>query len=108
MLQYPLYTEGSKTLLDSRIDIAKYSIVRAACCLQCACRKRDDPDESMDAKIDWALKQAESLFLDCSEFQDDWPLSGCSFSYDRKLLATRYLYGSPYANTYFNKFILTI
>ncbi|KAK1567371.1 hypothetical protein Q3G72_011372 [Acer saccharum] len=88
MLQYPFYTEGSKALLDARIDIAKYSIVRAASRLQRARRKRDDPDESMDAEIDWALKQAESLFLDCSEFGDDRPLSGCSFSHDGKLLAT--------------------
>ncbi|KAK1554257.1 hypothetical protein Q3G72_009800 [Acer saccharum] len=88
MLQYPFYTEGSKALLDARIDIAKYSIVRAASRLQRARRKRDDPDESMDAEIDWALKQAESLFLDCSEFGDDRPLSGCSFSHDWKLLAT--------------------
>ncbi|TXG70409.1 hypothetical protein EZV62_005344 [Acer yangbiense] len=91
MLQYPFYTEGSKALLDARIDIAKYSIVRAASRLQRARRKRDDPDESLDAEIDWALKQAESLFLDCSEFGDDRPLSGCSFSHDGKLLATRYL-----------------
>ncbi|KAI9178217.1 hypothetical protein LWI28_023963 [Acer negundo] len=89
MLQYPFYTEESKALLDARIDIAKYSIVRAASCLQRAHRKRDDPDESMDAEIDWALKKAESLFLDCSEFGDDRPLSGCSFSHDGKLLATR-------------------
>ncbi|KAL5788105.1 hypothetical protein ACOSP7_005054 [Xanthoceras sorbifolium] len=88
MLQYPFYTEGSKALLDARIDIANYSIVRAASRLQRVRRKRDDPDESMDGEIDWALKQAESLFLDCSEFGDDRPLSGCSFSRDGKLLAT--------------------
>ncbi|KAK4837161.1 hypothetical protein QYF36_003268 [Acer negundo] len=93
MLQYPFFTEGSKTLLDARIDIAKYSIVRAASRLQRARRKRDDPDESLDAEIDWALKQAESLFLDCSEFGDDRPLSGCSFSHDGKLLATSALSG---------------
>lgn len=90
ILQYPFFTEGSKSLLNARLDIAKYSIVRAASRLERARRKRDDPDESIDAEIDWTLRQAESLYLDCSEFGDDRPLSGCSFSHDRKLLATRY------------------
>ncbi|XP_044506489.1 U4/U6 small nuclear ribonucleoprotein PRP4-like protein [Mangifera indica] len=93
MIQYPFYTEGSKALLNARIDIAKYSIVRAASRLQRAHRKRADPDENIDAEIDWALRQAESLFLDCSEFGDDRPLSGCSFSHDGNLLATCALSG---------------
>lgn len=90
MVQYPFYTEGSKTLLEARIDIAKYSIVRAAMRLQSARRKRDDPDEDMDAETNWALDQAASLALDCSEIGDDRPLSGCSFSHDGTMLATWY------------------
>ncbi|KAK2662786.1 hypothetical protein Ddye_001360 [Dipteronia dyeriana] len=61
MLQYPFYTEGSEALLDARIDIAKYSIVRAASRHQCARRKRDDPDKSMDAEIDWLIASRESV-----------------------------------------------
>ncbi|KAL5576298.1 hypothetical protein UlMin_017997, partial [Ulmus minor] len=38
-------------------------------------RKRDDPDKDMDAEIDWALKQAGSLGLACSEIGDDHLLS---------------------------------
>lgn len=91
MLQYPFYTEGSKALMDARINIAKYSIVKAAKRLQQAQRRRDNPDESIDEEIDWALKQVESFYLDGTEFGDDRPLSGCSFSHDGKLLATRYL-----------------
>lgn len=91
-IQYPFYTEGSKALLDARIDIAKYSLVRAATRLQRARRRRDDPDEDIDAEIDWALKQAENLVLDCSEIGDDRPLSGCSFSADGKWLATWYAF----------------
>ncbi|KAK8658423.1 hypothetical protein V6N13_036630 [Hibiscus sabdariffa] len=87
-IEYPFYTEGPKELLDARIDIAKYSIVKATARLQRARRKRDDPDEDMDAEIDWALRQAGNLVLDCSEIGDDRPLSGCSFSRDGKLLAT--------------------
>jgi U4/U6 small nuclear ribonucleoprotein PRP4 len=87
-VQYPFYTEGSKELLDARIDIAKYSISKAALRLQRARRKRDDPDEDEDAEIDWSLNQVESLSLNCSELGDDRPLSGCSFSCDGEMLAT--------------------
>ncbi|KAM7271488.1 hypothetical protein ACFE04_030702 [Oxalis oulophora] len=88
IIEYPFYTEGSKELRDSRVYIAKYSIIRAAQRLQRARRRRDDPDENMDAEIDWALTQAKSFVLDCSEIGEERPLSGCSFSYDGKLLAT--------------------
>ncbi|KAM0981268.1 hypothetical protein ACFX2A_014621 [Malus domestica] len=49
---------------------------------------KDDPDEDMDAELDFVLEQAKSLELDCSEIGDDRPLSGCSFSHDSQLLAT--------------------
>ncbi|KAB2608311.1 U4/U6 small nuclear ribonucleoprotein PRP4-like protein [Pyrus ussuriensis x Pyrus communis] len=88
IVQYPFYTEGSKALLNARIDIAKYSIRRAASRLERARRKKDDPDEDMDAELDLVLEEAKSLELDCSEIGDDRPLSGCSFSHDSQLLAT--------------------
>ncbi|KAM2327852.1 hypothetical protein ACFXTH_014379 [Malus domestica] len=87
IVQYAFYTEGSKALLNARIDIAKYSIRRAASRLERARRKKDDPDEDMDAELDFVLEQAKSLELDCSEIGDDRPLSGCSFSHDSQLLA---------------------
>ncbi|MED6146951.1 hypothetical protein PIB30_039550 [Stylosanthes scabra] len=93
-MQYPFYTEGPKSLLDARIDIAKYSLVRAALRLQRAWRRKDDPDEDIDAEVDWALKQAANLTLDVSENGDDRPLSGCSFSRDGKSLATCSLTGA--------------
>ncbi|XP_077241497.1 WD-40 repeat family protein / small nuclear ribonucleoprotein Prp4p-like protein [Tasmannia lanceolata] len=85
---YPFYTEGSKALLDTRMEIAKYSIVKAASRLERARRRRDDPDEDLDAEMDFVLKQAGTFVLDCSEIGDDRPLSGCSFSNDGTLLAT--------------------
>ena len=91
-LQYPFYTEGSKALLDARIYIAKYSLTRAALRIQRAQRRRDDPDEDMDAEMNWALKQAGNLSLEFSEIGDDRPLSGCSFSRDGKWLATWYVF----------------
>ncbi|XP_058723914.1 U4/U6 small nuclear ribonucleoprotein PRP4-like protein [Vicia villosa] len=93
-LQYPFYTEGSKSLLDARIDIAKYSLVRAALRIQRAQRRRDDPDEDVDAEMDWTLKQAANLNLEFSEIGDDRPLTGCSFSRDGKGLATCSLTGA--------------
>ncbi|KAK4721150.1 hypothetical protein R3W88_011383 [Solanum pinnatisectum] len=92
-IQYPFYTEGSKALLDARVEITKYSLVKSALRLHRARRKRDDPDEDVDAEVDWALKQAGSLALDCSEIGDDRPLFGCSLSRDGKMLATCSLSG---------------
>ncbi|KAJ8634466.1 hypothetical protein MRB53_008733 [Persea americana] len=91
---YPFYTEGLKSLLEARIEIAKYSIWRAASRLERARRRRDDPDEDLDAEMDCVLKQAGDFTLNCSEFGDDRPLSGCSFSNDGKLLATSAWSGS--------------
>ncbi|KAJ1375476.1 WD40/YVTN repeat-like-containing domain superfamily [Sesbania bispinosa] len=93
-IQYPFYTEGPKSLLDARIEIAKYSLARAALRLQRAQRRREDPDEDMDAEMDWALKQAGNLSLEFSEIGDDRPLTGCSFSRDGKWLATCSLTGA--------------
>lgn len=87
-VQYPFYTEGSQALLEARREIAKYSIVKSAMRIHRARRKRDDPDEDLDAEVDWSLKQARNLVLDCSEIGDDRPLSGCSISHDGKMLAT--------------------
>lgn len=90
---YPFFTEGSRALLDARRYIIKYSLVRAATRLHRARRKRNDPDEDIDAEMNFALKQAAHLVLDCSEIGDDRPLSGCSFSHDGKLLATSSMTG---------------
>lgn len=87
-IQYPFFTEGSQSLLEARRDIAKYSLAKSALRLHRARRKRDDPDEDLDAEIDWSLKQAAKLVLQCSEIGDDRPLSSCSISHDGKMLAT--------------------
>ncbi|KAM0947866.1 putative transcription factor WD40-like family [Dioscorea sansibarensis] len=86
--EYPFFTEGSKELLEARVSIAKYSIARAAARLNRARRRRDDPDEDVGAEREYVLKQAKEFVLECSEIGDDRPLSGCSFSHDRSLLAT--------------------
>ncbi|KAF5756766.1 putative transcription factor WD40-like family [Helianthus annuus] len=93
MVEYPFYTEGSTALLKARFEIAKESVVKAAVRLGRARRKRDDPDEDVDAEINWALDGAKSFALDCSEIGDVRPLAGCSFSCDGKFLATCSLTG---------------
>ncbi|CAN7007173.1 unnamed protein product [Brassica oleracea var. botrytis] len=92
-VQYLFFTEGPKELREARIDIAKYSIKRAAVRVQRAKRRRDDPDEDVDAETKWALKQAKGMVLDCRSFGDDRPLTGCSFSRDGTILATCSLSG---------------
>nr|XP_043625282.1 U4/U6 small nuclear ribonucleoprotein PRP4-like protein [Erigeron canadensis] len=92
-VQYPFYTEGSTELLKARYEIAKSSVLKAAERLGRARRKRDDPDEDFDGEVNWALENAKSFVLDCSEIGDDRPLSGCSFSCDSMFLATCSLTG---------------
>ncbi|RHN54359.1 putative transcription factor WD40-like family [Medicago truncatula] len=92
--QYPFHNEGSNSLLNARIDIAKYSLVRAALRIQRARRRRDDPDEDVNAEMDWTLKQAGNLNLEFSEIGDVRKLTGCSFSRDGKGLATCSLTGA--------------
>uniref|UniRef100_A0A1D1XK98 U4/U6 small nuclear ribonucleoprotein PRP4-like protein n=1 Tax=Anthurium amnicola TaxID=1678845 RepID=A0A1D1XK98_9ARAE len=88
-IKYPFFTVGSQELLQARVDIAKYSLARAAGRLDRARRRREDPDEDPDAEAELVLQQATGFALDCSEIGDDRPLTGCSFSYDGSLLATR-------------------
>ncbi|CAL1370988.1 unnamed protein product [Linum trigynum] len=92
-LEYPFCTEGSRELFKARVDIAKYSSVRAARRLQRARLKRETPCEDEDGEMNASLKQAGNLALECSEFGDDRPLSGCSFSKDGEFLATCSLTG---------------
>lgn len=89
-LTYPFYTEGTKDLLDARLEMARYSIERAKHRLDRARRRRDDPDEDPETENEYAVKQAASIELQCTEMGDGRPLSGCSFSHDGSMLATRY------------------
>ncbi|KAL4200034.1 hypothetical protein AMTRI_Chr03g54390 [Amborella trichopoda] len=88
MASYPFYTEGSKDLVDVRLDISKFSFSRASSRLERARRRRGDPDEDEDGELNYALEYASGLTLQCSEIGDDRPLSGCGFSHDGTLLAT--------------------
>ncbi|KAL6222785.1 hypothetical protein ACLB2K_006175 [Fragaria x ananassa] len=58
-IEYPFFTEATrpKALREARVHIAHYSMPRAALRLQRARRREEDPDEDMDAEINWALGQ---------------------------------------------------
>eukprot|EP01018_Ginkgo_biloba_P005469 Gb_29006 [translate_table: standard] len=92
---YPFYTEGSQELLKARTEIMKFSLPRAVSRIQRARRKREDPDEDEDEELNCVLRQAAQIIMDCSEIGDDRPLSGCSFSSDATLLATRNIVKYP-------------
>ncbi|MCI35642.1 U4/U6 small nuclear ribonucleoprotein PRP4-like, partial [Trifolium medium] len=62
--------------------------------LRRAQRRRNDPDEDVDAEIDCTLKQAANLNLELSEIGDDRLLTGCSVSRDGKMIATCSLTGA--------------
>ncbi|KAM0879679.1 hypothetical protein ACQ4PT_034071 [Festuca glaucescens] len=87
-IQYPFFTEGTKELLQARVDIAHYSLPRAKARVERAKRRLADPDEDPDAEADLVVKQAGEFVLECSEIGDDRPLTGCSFSRDASMLAT--------------------
>lgn len=89
-IQYPFFTEGTQELLQARVDIAQYSLSRAKARIERAKRRHADPDEDPEAEADLVVKQAGEFVLECSEIGDDRPLSGCSFSRDASMLATRY------------------
>jgi U4/U6 small nuclear ribonucleoprotein PRP4 len=89
-IQYPFFTEGTQELLKARVDIAQYSLPRAKARIERAKRCHDDPDEDPEAEANLVVKQAEDFVLECSEIGDDRPLTGCSFSRDFSMLATRY------------------
>jgi U4/U6 small nuclear ribonucleoprotein PRP4 len=91
-IQYPFFTEGTKELLQACVDIVNYSLPRTKARIEMAKRRLGHPDEDPDAEADLILKQAGDFVLECSEIADDRPLTGCSFSRDASMLATRYVF----------------
>ena len=85
----PFYTEGTQDLLKARVEISKYSLPRAASRIASMKQKRENPDEDEDAELDFVLKRMSQMSMSCSQIGDDRPLSGCAFSPDATLLATR-------------------
>lgn len=88
-IMYPFYTEGLKELVEARREIARFSVGRAMLRIKRAKRRREDPDEDEEGEAREACRVAGEFVLECSEIGDDRPLSGCSFSRDGMMLATR-------------------
>ncbi|PWA40058.1 G-protein beta WD-40 repeat-containing protein [Artemisia annua] len=56
---------------NEEILILKESVLKTDLRLGMARRKRDDPDEDLDADSNWALENAKSFDMECSEIGDD-------------------------------------
>ncbi|KAH7430213.1 hypothetical protein KP509_09G088700 [Ceratopteris richardii] len=84
----PFFTEGPPALLQTRIDIMKYSLSRAASRIMRMKQKRENPDEDEDAELDYVLERMSNISMNCSQIGDDRPLSSCAFSPDGDILAT--------------------
>lgn len=82
------YTEGAEELKQARIEIAEFSLRRAAARLAAAKRRRLDPDEDEAALIAESGAVLKTLINQSSEIGDDRPIVGCAFSPDGKQLAT--------------------
>lgn len=84
------YTEGSEALKTSRLQLAEWSLARAAKRLAAARALTADGDaqgakRATDAA---ALRRIATVAQQSSEIGDDRPISGCAFSPDGGALAT--------------------
>jgi U4/U6 small nuclear ribonucleoprotein PRP4 len=82
------YTEGSQQLKAARLEIANFSLRRAALRLSSARRQRSDPDEDEGAAMEAAERQLRAMVNQASEIGDERPIAGCAFSPDGSQLAT--------------------
>ncbi|XP_075885130.1 U4/U6 small nuclear ribonucleoprotein Prp4 [Nelusetta ayraudi] len=82
------YHEGSASLKEARIWLAKYSLPRAMRRLEAARAQKEVADSTMVIKQQELHKSLRNLNNFCSQIGDDRPISFCHFSPDSKMLAT--------------------
>lgn len=83
------YTEGSAELKQARLELAQFSLRRAALRLAAARQKRDEAMEDDVAALAEATTQQLLLMVNqSSEIGDERPISSCQFSPDGARLAT--------------------
>lgn len=82
------YTEGSEALRTARLEVAQFSLRRAAARLAVAQRRRESPDEDPAAEVAAAERQLRILANQASEIGDERPIAGCAFSPDGSQLTT--------------------
>ncbi|XP_049907613.1 U4/U6 small nuclear ribonucleoprotein Prp4 [Epinephelus moara] len=86
--QQTWYHEGSASLKDARLWLAKYSLPRAMRRLEAARCQKDVPEATRAIRQQELHKSLRNLNNFCSQIGDDRPISFCHFSPDSKMLAT--------------------
>ncbi|KAK1883491.1 U4/U6 small nuclear ribonucleoprotein Prp4 [Dissostichus eleginoides] len=86
--QQTWYHEGSASLKDARLWLAKYSLPRAMRRLEEARVQKDVAEATRAIKQQEQQKSLRNLNNFCSQIGDDRPISFCHFSPDSKMLAT--------------------
>ncbi|XP_026210542.1 U4/U6 small nuclear ribonucleoprotein Prp4 [Anabas testudineus] len=86
--QQTWYHEGSASLKDARLWLAKYSLPRAMRRLEAARAQKDVPEATRAIRQQELHKSLRNLNNFCSQIGDDRPISFCHFSPDSKMLAT--------------------
>ncbi|XP_034402387.1 U4/U6 small nuclear ribonucleoprotein Prp4 [Cyclopterus lumpus] len=86
--QQTWYHEGSASLKDARLWLAKYSLPRAMKRLESARALRDVAEATRAIRQQELQNSLRNLNNFCSQIGDDRPISFCHFSPDSKMLAT--------------------
>ncbi|XP_013418559.1 U4/U6 small nuclear ribonucleoprotein Prp4-like [Lingula anatina] len=82
------YHEGTETLQDARMWIAKYSLPRARERLRKAREEKNTPEAKRQARTQELHKKLRSLTNEYSQIGDNRPISFCQFSPNSKMLVT--------------------
>uniref|UniRef100_A0AAQ6A0S5 U4/U6 small nuclear ribonucleoprotein Prp4 n=1 Tax=Amphiprion ocellaris TaxID=80972 RepID=A0AAQ6A0S5_AMPOC len=86
--QQTWYHEGSASLKDARLWLAKYSLPRAMRRLEAARAQKDVTEGTRTIRQQELHKSLRNLNNFCSQIGDDRPISFCHFSPNSKMLAT--------------------
>lgn len=81
------YHEGSESLKNARVWIAKYSLPRARDRINEQKQTKTLPTAQKNAQIQDLQKRIRAISNECSQIGDSRPLSFCSFSPNSKILA---------------------
>ncbi|XP_060865398.1 U4/U6 small nuclear ribonucleoprotein Prp4 [Metopolophium dirhodum] len=82
------YHEGPPSLLDARLYMAEYSLLRSNFRLEKLREEASIPESTLTARLQDLHKYTTSLSIYCSQIGDTRPISYCRFSPDSQFIAT--------------------
>ncbi|VVC39786.1 Hypothetical protein CINCED_3A000395 [Cinara cedri] len=82
------YHEGPPSLLDARLYITDYSLLRSHFRLEKLREEASIPESTLTARLQDLHKYTTSLSIYCSQIGDTRPISYCRFSPDSRFIAT--------------------